>query len=163
MISFRSILVYLVPVFTVALMGIAQCNPGIKKICSVDFPQFKEKIELSKNSLERLSNSDRSVAARVPMKSIDHQYIELNADGRQQWIRWAEHELVEVQKLMDWISEESSFRDSYLDLSEIANHILYFHGYAKQGNTAKMNNVLEFIVKKIQKIQLETCSKTESL
>jgi len=76
---------------------------------------------------------------------------------RKSWELWTEERLKRVQYYMDITDDQPGLKEAKGRLSNVANLLVTFHGYASVGNVQQMKVVLEQVRSAAEKAEIAAC------
>lgn len=134
------------------LCGFGDCGTSVHRFCAYQSEQYEKKFENAVIALQPW----HPVRDRLPASAVEPLLLaEMDRDA---WKSWAEQRLKETQYLMDRAETDPRLNGVRVELSEVANALVTFHGYSAQGNAERMLKTLEQIQVHSQKARGLACT-----
>ena len=137
------------------LTGFGSCSVSVMDVCTQRIPELDQRLTDAIGALAPWSGVT-SAADRGPASvGLARGSQELSKADREVWESWAQARLTETQHYIDLSGEMPFVRN---ELTEIANQLVTFHGYAQSGRAGGMARVLLDIQVRSAKINAQVCS-----
>lgn len=136
-------------------------------LCDREWVGFQEDLEEAWQELSKLkpenppSEPGRTLSSLLPAKpKVEREAdkwpaITVEDDVRDKWARWARNLLDRIQDYLDQLDANPKYREIEVEVTRVANQIVYFHGYCQKGDYPKMMEAL----KTLKDSSLETKNK----
>lgn len=105
---------------------------------------------------ERMKEREIASVGDTIVKSVT-----LPTENRDQWMEWAETQLAQAERALDWVElhreefpAETQLRS---DLSNLSNELVGFHGYCQQGRVGRMIATLQRLDRYRARIRASSC------
>ena len=138
-------------VTSVLSTGFGACSVSMRELCEARYPRLDQSVSDAMAALSpwrrSLSEGGRAPASERPLEPLD----------RAAWKLWAEERLKETQHYMDVIADEPSLRAVHEDLSQTANDLVTFHGYASSSRVELMVKMLNRINERTSRGRARAC------
>ncbi|MFL5814352.1 MAG: hypothetical protein ACJ763_12305 [Bdellovibrionia bacterium] len=156
------------------LISLSSCNTEMREICT---GKYDHTVTDAISQLETHLNSDaaqRAVASFKEEASLPHAKLSSGLssglssswsdDERDRWQSWSQSELKKVEAYLDWTYLHRDLGEGGKDsektrrrLTDIANRLVAFHGYAQEGRVSRMLDTLKGIEADRKEVQLLVC------
>lgn len=118
------------------------CNSTWEETCQARLPSLIAELKRASGSLAEIA-SDTSDTSRTV---ASYREPELSTEQRDVWSRWAQEQLVEIQRLKDRTEARSQLQEAKIELDRAANELVQFYAQSELGNAAKMKESLARVV-----------------
>ncbi len=142
------------------LIVLSSCHSELKEVCSAKndstFTDAISQIEPWRDSYLK----KRSLAS-VPDIRPEPDF-EMDQDERERWESWSQSQLKRVETYIDWANlhraESSEIEMARRSLTDIANRLVAFHGYAEGGRVLRMLDTLKQVESDRQEVLAIVCA-----
>jgi hypothetical protein len=147
------------------LISLSSCNTEMREICTGKYDHtVTDAISLLEPHLHT-ETAQRAVASRHRAKSNSGPSSglssKLSEDERDHWQSWSQSELKKVEAYLDWTyihrGEGQDDDKTKRHLTDIANRLVAFHGYAQEGRVSRMVDTLKTIEADRKQVQAIVC------
>ncbi len=110
----------------------------MNELCAERFPEFDDRLGSAMAALSPWEGEPDG-ARRIASQSADEPVFQgLSESDIESWTVWAETQLHIVEGYIDLAGEDQRFREARDELSSVANRLVEFHAYARQGRARRM-------------------------
>jgi hypothetical protein len=132
------------------------CTASLQELCGRRVPALDREISEALVKLGPTPGGRALASEKGPVAPLS------DAD-RDEWLAWTEKKLREAQITLDDVAAYPQARELRQDLSDMANDLVAFHGYAQAGKAAPMASMLERIQTRSRKAAARACGREFAL
>jgi hypothetical protein len=150
-----------------ALIFLSGCNAEMKEICSGKYDHsVTDVISQLETKLGSQPNGRRIAALKMTKTTWTAKALAYDSglalDEREDWQSWSQSELKRMEAYLDWTTlhreEVPESEKTRRHLTDIANRLVAFHGYAHDGRVSQMVSTLRAVEQDRKEIQALVCS-----
>lgn len=131
------------------------CTASVQEICEERFPTFQAEIQAMAVQIpvpyKAVEGADRSIA------SVPNTFVSPTSDNISSWKVWSKDRLDEVQKVIDAMEAYPNLLPQKASLTEIANELVMFYGYAERRKWTRMQESIDVILARSEAVKKGVC------